>query len=398
MKKIFLAVLFLTITFLFSLNPIRHVLAQSDDEKLQELQQQITQFQQQLDDARGQEKTLKGQLDYIDVQTKLTQAKVDETNYQITKLEKEINDLSSRIVRLSSTVDSITQVLLTRIIQTYKYGNYSAIDLLFSSNGFSDLLQRMKYIQVAQANDKKVLYQLQATKATYNDQKTDKVSRQTQQEKLKNDLSRYQEQLTIQKKEKDALLLVTQNNEAKYQSLLAQARAEYMAIQGIIAGQGKESEVGPVSQGQRIATVINGPSCNSGGPHLHFTVVQNGSTLNPFSYLKSVDYQNCSGSSCDSSDSDSFNPSGSWDWPLNPSIKMNQGYGNTWAVNHSYVGNIYRFHNGLDIEGSSLEVKTVKAGTLFRGSYSGKAGCALPYVRVKHSEGELDTLYLHVYY
>lgn len=396
MKILVLAVTFLlTLSLSFSTSP---ALAQSDSERLTEIQNQIADLQKQLDDTRDQKKTLKSQLTIIDTQTKLTQAKINETNFQINKLEKEISELSTRIVRLSETLDTITQVLLTRIVQTYKLGDFSSIDMLFSSHGFSDLLTRMKYIQVAQANDKKVLYQLQATKATYNDQKVDRESRQAQQEKLKNDLSRYQEQLIVQKTEKDALLLVTQNNEAKYQSLLAQARAEYMAIQGIIAGQGKESEVGPVSQGQRIATVINGPSCNSGGAHLHFTVVQNGSALNPFSYLKSVDYQNCSGSSCGSSDGDSFNPSGSWDWPLNPSIKMNQGYGNTWAVNHTYVGNIYRFHNGLDIEGTSFEVKAVKAGTLYRGSYSGVAGCALPYVRVKHSEGGLDTLYLHVYY
>lgn len=396
--KIFVIIAVSILTLSLSFYAGNPAFALSDEERLTEIKNQIDELQKQLDDTRNQKQTLKSQLAFIDTQTKLTQAKVEQTKFQIEKLEKEITELSTRIVRLSTTMDTITQVLLTRIVQTYKFGDFSTIDLLFSSHGFSDLLTRMKYIQVAQTNDKKVLYQLQATKATYNDQKVDRETRQAQQEKLKADLSRYQEQLLAQKKEKDALLLVTQNNEAKYQSLLAKARAEYLAIQGIIAGQGKETEVGPVSQGQRIATVINGPSCNSGGAHLHFTIVQNGSALNPFSYLKPVDNRNCSGSDCGSSDGDQFNPSGSWDWPLNPTIKMNQGYGNTWAVNHTYVGNIYRFHNGLDIEGSSPEVKAVRAGTLFRGSYSGVAGCALPYVRVKHSEGGLDTLYLHVYY
>ena len=103
----------------------------------------------------------------------------------------------------------------------------------------------------------------------------------------------------------------------KYQQLLATARAEFEAIQAIIAGKGEEEEVGSVSQGQRIASLIQGPSCNSSGEHLHFMASKGNNTVNPFSYLKGgVDHENCSGSSCGSSAGDPFNPSGSWDWPI----------------------------------------------------------------------------------
>lgn len=404
MKKAAFFFILLIILLSTIILPIQSVYADDNDctnindasDKSRCLNDLIAKYQKQLDDARGQEKTLKSQLTFIDTQAKVTELKISEAENQIAKLDHEINDLATRITRLSATVDELSQVLLTRIVQTYKYGNYSAIDLFFSSNGFADLLEKVKYMSVAQANDKKVLYQLQATKTTYNDQKVDKQTRQAQQEKLKKDLKVYQAQLDDQKKQKDNLLKITQNNEAKYQILLAQARAEYLAIQGIIAGRGKESEIGLITQGQKIANIIDGPSCNSSGAHLHFTVVQNKNSLNPFNYLKSIDYRNCSGASCGSGSGDPFNPSGEWDWPLNSPITMNQGYGNTWSINNTWVGNIYSFHNGIDIVSSSLEVKAVKTGILFRGSYNGAGGCALPYVRVKHNEGELETLYLHV--
>lgn len=404
MKKIVSFFIFFSIllaTSLFFIQPIyaeEETCANIDDASAKSncLNDLIAKYQKQLDEVRGQEKTLKSQLTFIDTQAKVTELKIAEAENQIAKLDHEINDLETRITRLSATVDDLSQVLLNRIVQTYKHGNYGPIDLLFSSNGFADLLERVKYIQVAQTNDKKVLYQLQATKTTYNDQKVDKQTRQTQQEKLRKDLKNYQAQLVDQKKQKDELLKITQNNEAKYQILLAQARAEYLAIQGIIAGRGTESKIGLITQGQKIANIIDGPSCNSSGAHLHFTIVQNKNSLNPFNYLKSIDYQNCSGASCGSGSGDPFNPSGEWDWPLNSPITMNQGYGSTWSVNHTWVGNIYSFHNGIDIIGSSLEVKAVKTGILFRGSYTGTGGCALPYVRVKHNEGELETLYLHV--
>lgn len=209
-----------------------------DDKKSVCLNDLIAKYQKQLRDAQGQEKTLKSQLIFIDTQAKVTELKIAEAENQIAKLDHEITDLDTRIVRLSATVDELSQVLLNRIVETYKYGNYSAIDLFFSSNGFSDLINKVKYISVAQANDKKVLYQLQATKTTYNDQKVDKQTRQAQQEKLKKDLNAYQIQLEDQKKAKDKLLKDTQNDEETYQRLLSQAQAQLAAFSSFTASLG----------------------------------------------------------------------------------------------------------------------------------------------------------------
>jgi len=284
--------------FLFS--PIYHlpytidpVFAQSAEEltrQLQEKQEEITKLEAELDSSRKQEKTLKQQLDIIDGQTKVTQLKIEETSLKIEKLRREIIDLSGRIDRISTSVDSLTEILLGRIIKTYKYGSVNTLDLLFSSEGLSEVLARLKYIQVAQANDKKVLYQLQATKAAYNDQKQDKETRQTQAEKLNDELENYKIQLAKQKGEKEELLRVTQNDEIKFQGLIAQLKADADSISRAISNVGLK--IGPVSKGQVIgAEGLTG--CTS-GPHLHFEVYENakveggrvsGSRVNPHNYL-----------------------------------------------------------------------------------------------------------------
>lgn len=397
MKKA--AILFILSTFLLTTVVFpKQVFAESNEctnisdpnEKSKCLNDLIAKYQKQLDDVRGQEKTLKSQLTYIDTQTKVTQLKISEAENQIAKLDHEINDLSSRITRLSSTVDDLSQVLLNRIVQTYKYGNYSAIDLLFSSHGFSDLLEKTKYIQVAQANDKKVLYQLQATKTTYNDQKEDKQTRQAQEEKLKKELDSYQIQLDEQKKSKEELLRITKNDEKIYQDKIIAAQQEQNAILAILRGQGTETAVGPISKGANIGNMISGRSACSSGTHLHFEVNQGG-IQDPNNFLSNTDYAYAANDG--GSDAGPISPHGSWDWPLDPKIMITQGFGMTpYAKAGAYNGGP---HTGIDMYSSSgLAIKAVRDGTLSKGGIACGSG-TLFYKKIDHGDGT-TSYYLHV--
>jgi peptidoglycan hydrolase CwlO-like protein len=271
--------------------PVTH--GQSAEEltkQLDEKQQELHKVEKQLAETKSQEKTLNSQLEIIDTQTKVTLLKIEETTLKIAKLEREINDLSGRIDRISTSVDKLSQVLLERIVKTYKYSSISNLELVFSSQNFSEMIEKVKYVQVAQANDKKVLYQLQATKNAYNEQKQDKETRQAEAEALSKELEKYNEQLASQKQVKEELLRVTKNDESRYQSLIAQLRADAASITRAISNVG--IKIGPVKKGQVIGA--EGLSGCTSGPHLHFEMYENakvegsrvnGTRVNPHNYL-----------------------------------------------------------------------------------------------------------------
>lgn len=381
------AIAILSLGLLIGFFSTRNVHAETEQERLDRLRQQIEQYQKELDRLKGQASTLSNQIAQFDAQIRLATLKITETEERVTLLGGRINQLEGSLGALTSAFGS-------RAVHTYKLTRLSdPYLLLVSSNDLSEAVSSFHYLKKIQESDRELLLRLEKAQQVYLEEKTD-------QEELQEELKDQKASLDTQKQAKAHLLQVTRNDEKKYQQLLASARAEFEAIQAIIAGKGQEEEVGKISQGQRIASVIQGPSCNSSGAHLHFIVSQNGTTQNPFSHLKSgVSFENCSGLSCGSSDGDPFAPAGNWDWPINPTVKYSQGYGSTWAVRNTWVGRIYQFHNGIDINSiSSSEVKSVRAGTLFRGSYTGASGCKLRYVRVDHDDSDLDTFYLHIDY
>lgn len=349
-------------------------------------QKLISEYEQKLKAAREQKSSLASQIEFMDTQIYLTGLRIQEIEHKIQETEVEIQELGGRIEGLDTSLDHLSRLLRNKIVEGYKRRDVPFFNVFLDPENATELANRIKYTQIAQENDRRVAFQVQQAKSNFEEQKSLRERKKIELDQLKAALDNQTVDLANQKADRQRVLAQTQNDERRYQALITEARAEQAAIQGIVAGAGTETEIRDVKKGDVIASVISGASCNSTGSHLHFTVLVGGGSVDPFNHLKSASYN-------DNSGGDSWHPSGSWDWPVDPTIDFNQGYGSdTWFIRTYHP---YSFHNGIDISGASSSVKAVADGTLYRGSYS--VGCALPYTKVVHNDGDMTTLYLHTY-
>lgn len=343
-----------------------------------------------------QKKTLAGQIAQFNSQIQLTQVKIADAQATIVKLEKEIDALGARIDQVVISVDKLEVLLKKRIVATYQQSFISNLEFILTSSDFSDIMLRIQYLKQVQENDKKILANLQQTKANYANQKDDREEKQAQIEESKKKLEVLKVSLDSQKVSKQALLAETKNDESKYQKLLAQAQAEL----AVAFGGGTETFLRDVNAQDNIGSIATydvSPGCSSGG-HLHFEVHKNGSIENPNNYLssKSVSY---SYPESQYGYYGTVNPGGDLPWPIGDPVYINQGYGTSHGYASFYGSS---GHTGIDMQtgsgaGDGGTVKAVKSGKLYGGSY--KCGGVYPgtllYARVKHDDG-LETLYLHM--
>lgn len=376
MKKVMRKVIILVAVIFIFIFSTRNIKAECDQKCLSD---KINQYTQKTIELQTAADTLLNQIAQFDTQIKLTELKIQQTQDQI-------DLLSGRIGQVTTSLRDLTNAFSARVVATYKMTRSDdPIYFLLSAENLADAVSKFRYLEEAQNSDQALLIRLKTAQESY------EASRK-QSEYLQNQLQKEQTTLGYQKIAKTQLLTVTKNDEKKYQQLLSQAQAELIAISSITSGQGQEIEIGRVTEGQRIAAIIPGTSACSTGGHLHFEV-RNGSSLqDPGSLLKLI-YFSYSYSSSEYSYYGTVNPSGSWNWPLNEPITVNQGYGAHGFAKTFYSNGI---HTGIDMENANndLSVKTVRNGVLFKGGISCGGG-TLRYVRV-HQDDNLDVYYLHV--
>lgn len=363
-------------------------------------QEKVSCYTNVVNTCSTERESMTSQVIYLSSRISLTTTKIENIKNKIIELQQEIDNITDKISELDNTMTTITSMFIDRIKASYKYGEFSYLNLVLSTPRISDLFTRFKYIQTVQAHDRKILFMLQNNKEINKDMKKDRETKIIEQNLAKKQQEKEQTNLAVQKKEKEIFLAITQNSEAVYKQNLLAAQREASNIQQAASILSQAGVAKHVNKGDVIG--IMGNTGFSTGPHLHFAIYNlkesdlkqfyfDSAYENPFGMLASRNIP-FEPSACDdvspSNRTTKIIGSGSWQWPLNnPTIS--QCFGHT-PYSWRYGTGI---HNGVDMwDDNDKAIRAVDEGNAYTylGGQSKGNG-----VFIFHNNGKM-TLYWHL--
>ena len=192
------------------------------NQQIQEIQKDINKFAEELTGIRTEKRTLKNAVNELDVSRRkvsaninLTQSEIDNAFYSIEKLGIEINEKKSGIQlnneAISQTIRLLNEIESQTLVEIFLgYDNLSE---------FWDELDSLEQIQIVMQKDLRELYLLKE-QSEINKEELQIKERELSQ--LQIVLVGQRAVIDTNKSQKDQLLEVTENEEAKFQSLLAE--------------------------------------------------------------------------------------------------------------------------------------------------------------------------------
>jgi peptidoglycan hydrolase CwlO-like protein len=186
--------------------------------------------------SQSNQNTLKQAISTLNSKINLAQAQINQTQIQIKSLEKDVTVLDGVLETVVDSMGQLEKIYTARVRESYKQMRVTSLDLIFSVSSIGDYFNKVKYLNTIKTKDQLILAELERSRLDYDKRKTDKVTKQKEVEALKAKLVAQKTTLNSQQKDKQNLLTLTQNDEKKYQSLLAQANALVAAMRGFTSG------------------------------------------------------------------------------------------------------------------------------------------------------------------
>lgn len=339
----------------FRLMPIQAESTASLQAEIQALQAQISANQARADELSAQANTLRNKISIIQGEINTTQSKINVTDLKIKKLNLEIAETEKEL-------EFQKGILAQSIRELYKQGGVTTIELLASSDSYSDFISSQEYLS-------RMKSAIEESAAKVEDLKEQLETERKEQQVLLAELEGQRQVLDNQRAEQQQLLSATEGEEAKYQSLVErlkeqQREAENALIAALGSGTYKTAPIGPVSSGEIIGNV--GSTGLSTGPHLHLEVRLGGGVTDPAPY---INHQ-----------------------PVSPVI-VTQPFGNSDPIYYS------GYHPGIDYAPGNGAIYAIDSGYLYRGcsdSMLGTSNNAYGYVAIVDHGGGKISVYAHM--
>lgn len=241
------------------------------------LQDDLNTIQKQIKDTKGKIEQKQNEAASLEKEVAVFDDQIKQTELRIQQTETEIKINKEKITQTEEDLRIQREVLNEYLRVIYEESNTSALELIASSDSFSDFVDRSEYLQTMQMKIKDTVEKIKKMREELEVKKKELS-------KLKDQLSSQRTDLNTKRSGRQALLDHTRGEEAEYQALSEKLKAQQKTIQSALWASSNYTSQGPVKQGEVIGYIGN--SGFSTGCHLHFEIRTDPNThVNPASYM-----------------------------------------------------------------------------------------------------------------
>jgi peptidoglycan hydrolase CwlO-like protein len=223
---------------LLSFNPMSTYALTQDEAKaeLNKINQEISSINASLSGLAGQKKTLANELESFNSQIYAIELKIQATQREIDIITSETVEIEAKIVQTEIDLKKQKEIMSEYLRVMYMDGQVSTLELIASSNSFSDFIDQSEYMTTMQQKVQETAEEISKAKETLEEKKKELTIKKETAEQLRADQLSQKSEIDDQRAQKNYLLAVTNGSEAEYQKQLSGKLSRKGVLSCIAAG------------------------------------------------------------------------------------------------------------------------------------------------------------------
>ena len=222
-------ILFIAIFSLWASSFTPLVNAQTDDDRITQLRQQIEALQKEAEQYKGsiaeqqaKAKTLSNEISLINTQIKKIQTQITLTSKNIDKTGIEIEGLEGNIFDTQKSINYKKDTVARMLLSVYKQDNENLALVLLKNASISEFFQKVQHAADINTALVGLIDELKGEKNTLENNKSDLEGKKSELETLNEQRKQQNASLGQTKNGKNTLLTQTKGQEAQYQKMLTE--------------------------------------------------------------------------------------------------------------------------------------------------------------------------------
>lgn len=196
----------------------------------QDLEDKAQAYQKIIDLKNQQQATLHDQMDLINKEQSQNQLTIQQTHQLSQDLTSQIDELEQQISQNEDLANSQKEILANLMRSYYENSQQVVANVILINKNFSDIFDRQDYTQQSSSRIQELLQNIQNTEEDLQTQQDDLNQKKQEADDTKTELQNRNNELSASESQKNALLVATQGEEAKYQQLLQRVNEQKLEL------------------------------------------------------------------------------------------------------------------------------------------------------------------------